>query len=57
MRNGILIGMAIGAVLGAIFVEGNPPASELVHKGKKCVKEKADAIMNVANAAKNANQA
>ena len=48
----ILIGMAVGAILGAVFVEGNAPASELVHKSKKCVKEKVDAV---ANAAKNAN--
>ncbi len=50
MRNGILLGMAIGAVVGAMLVEGNAPASEMVHKGKKAVKQKVDSI---ANAAKN----
>ena len=46
MHNGILLGMAVGAVLGAMLVEGNPPVSEMVQKGKKCAKEKIDAVAN-----------
>ena len=44
MQNGILIGMAVGALIGAAFVEGNAPASEMVAKGKKAVKKNATAL-------------
>ena len=47
MRDGVLIGMAVGAVLGAILVEGNKPVGELVHQSKQCVKEKADVVSKV----------
>ena len=40
MRN-ILIGMAVGALIGAAFIQGNAPASEIVAKGKKTLKKKA----------------
>ena len=50
MRNGLLLGVAIGAIMGALIIEGNAPVSEMVHKGKKAVKQKVDTI---ANAAKN----
>jgi len=46
MNSGILMGMAIGAVLGAMLVEENSSARELVQKGKKCVKQKIDAVAN-----------
>jgi len=40
MRNEVIIGMAVGAILGAVLVEGNKPAADLVSKGKQAVKEK-----------------
>lgn len=48
MRHGILMGMAIGAILGAMFVEGNAPAAEMVQKSKKAVKNKVDCMTNAA---------
>jgi len=44
MRNGILIGTAIGALIGAAFVQGNTPASEMVAKSKQAIKKNATAI-------------
>ncbi|GHV01340.1 hypothetical protein FACS1894211_10880 [Clostridia bacterium] len=44
MQNGILIGMAIGALIGAAFVEGNAPASEMVAKSKKAIQKGAGAV-------------
>ncbi|MDR1092994.1 MAG: hypothetical protein LBL66_02470 [Clostridiales bacterium] len=44
MKNGILIGMAVGALIGAAFVEGNTPASEMVAKSKKAIKKSATAV-------------
>ena len=44
MRNGIWIGLAIGAILGAVFVEGSAPASEIVTKSKKAIKKNATAL-------------
>lgn len=40
MRNSLIIGMALGAVLGAVLAEGNPSVSQMVSKGKKAVKSK-----------------
>ena len=44
MNSGILTGMAIGAVLGAMLAEGNPSVNDIVQKSKKCAKEKIDAV-------------
>jgi len=46
INSGILTGMVIGAVIGAILTEANPPINDIVQKGKKCVKQKIDAVAN-----------
>jgi len=51
MRDGVLIGMAIGAVLGAVLVEGCRPAGEIVRSSKQCVKEKVEDLANAASKA------
>ena len=56
MRNGVIIGMAIGAILGAVLVEGNPPAAELVQKGKQAVKQKVNKCMKNSAAQDQPNQ-
>ena len=40
----ICYGILIGAVIGALVVEGNPTAMDCVSKGKKMAKEKIDMI-------------
>lgn len=44
MRNSLLVGMALGAILGAVLVEGNSPVTEMVSKGKKKIKDKLENI-------------
>jgi hypothetical protein len=39
MDNGLLVGLALGAVIGAALVEGNAPAGEAVSRGKAALRK------------------
>lgn len=39
MKEGLLIGFALGLIAGAIIVTNNTKAEQLVEKGKKAVKK------------------
>lgn len=39
MKEGLLIGLALGLIAGAIIVTNNAKAEQLVEKGKKAVKK------------------
>ncbi|HEY8423911.1 MAG TPA: hypothetical protein VIL23_04045 [Clostridia bacterium] len=40
MRTSMIIGLALGAIIGAALVEGNSPVAEMVSKGKQKIREK-----------------
>ena len=42
MRNSVLIGMAMGALMGAVLVEGNSAVSRAISKGKNAVKSRVE---------------
>ena len=44
MKDGILVGMALGFLIGAIVVTNNEKAKEIVNKGKKIAKEQVKKI-------------
>ncbi|HHW89389.1 MAG TPA: hypothetical protein GX745_00590 [Clostridiales bacterium] len=44
MRTSMILGLALGALIGAALVEGNSPVSEMVSKGKQKIKDKINQI-------------
>lgn len=44
MKEGLLIGMALGLIAGALIVTNNKKAEELVQKGKKAIKKQVEKI-------------
>ena len=44
MKDCLLVGMALGFIAGAVLVQGNREAQELVKQGKKAVKDKIEEI-------------
>ena len=44
MKDCVLIGMALGFIVGAIVVSNNEKAQKMVEKGKKAVKEQVKKI-------------
>ncbi len=40
MRTSMILGLALGALIGAALVEGNSPVTEMVSKGKQKIKDK-----------------
>lgn len=44
MRTSMIVGLALGALIGAALVEGNSPVTEMVSKGKQKIKDKINQI-------------
>ena len=44
MKDSLLVGLAIGALAGALYVSQNKKALEALEKGKKSVKKQIDKI-------------
>lgn len=39
-KDNLLVGMALGAIVGAFFVQSNKKAQDMVQKGKAALKKK-----------------
>ena len=46
MKDGIICGMAIGIIVGAMLYKYNPQAKELINKTEETVKKEVDDITN-----------
>lgn len=44
MKEGIIVGMALGFLVGAVLVQGNKQAQEMVKQGKQAISKKAKEI-------------
>ena len=44
MKEGLMIGLALGLIAGAIIVTNNKKAEQLVEKGKKAVKKQIEKL-------------
>jgi hypothetical protein len=42
MKDGLLLGMALGLIIGAVVVTNNPKAEQIVNKGKKALKKQVE---------------
>ena len=42
MKDGLLLGMALGLIIGAVVVTNNPKAEQIVNKGKKAIKKQVE---------------
>ena len=46
MKDCLLIGMALGFIAGAVLIQGNRDAQEMVKLGKDAIKKKIDDMKN-----------
>lgn len=44
MKEGLIIGLALGVIIGAVIVTNNQNAEKLVEKGKKAVKKQLEKL-------------
>ena len=44
MEEGLIIGLALGVIVGAVIVTNNQKAEKLVEKGKKAVKKQIEKL-------------
>ena len=44
MKEGLIIGLALGVIVGAVIVTHNQKAEKLVEKGKKAVKKQIEKL-------------
>lgn len=42
MKDSLLVGLAVGAIAGALYVSQNKKAQQVVEKGKRAVKKQID---------------
>ena len=46
MKDGLLLGMALGFIVGAIVVTNSAKAEAIVQKGKKAIKKQVEKLIN-----------
>ena len=48
MKNSVMVGLALGMIIGAVGVTMYKPAQNIVRKGTNAIKEEAEAMINKA---------
>lgn len=46
MKNSVMVGLALGMIIGAVGVTFYKPAQNIVKKGTNAIKEEAEAMLN-----------